>query len=112
MFKELCDMLFDYQNLSDFFNVLFKVLKVENDNEISGGKGCVREVIIFSVCFKEEIIYVDINGIEYRVVDDFLVKVYRGVIVFMQQENLINVFYCIICWVFWYILNWLLMCLL
>ena len=55
--KELCDTLLDHQNLSDFFNASFKVLKAENDNEISGGKGCVREVTILGVRFKEEIVH-------------------------------------------------------
>ena len=36
--KELRDTLLDHQNLSDFFNASFKVLKAENDNEISGGR--------------------------------------------------------------------------
>lgn len=95
--KELCDTLLDHQNLSDFFNASFKVLKAENDNEISGGKGCVREVTILSVRFKEEIIHADTNGIEYRVVDDFPVKAHRGVIAFTQQENSTNVSYRITC---------------
>mgnify|MGYP000253332752 CR=1 FL=1 len=106
--KELCDTLLDHQNLSDFFNASFKVLKAENDNEISGGKGCVREVTILSVRFKEEIIHADTNGIEYRVVDDFPVKAHRGVIAFTQQENSTNVSYRITCRAPWYIPNWLL----
>ena len=100
--KELCDTLLDHQNLSDFFNASFKVLKAENDNEISGGKGCVREVTILSVRFKEEIIHADTNGIEYRVVDDFPVKAHRGVIAFTQQENSTNVSYRITCRAPWY----------
>ena len=106
--KELCDTLLDHQNLSDFFNASFKVLKAENDNEISGGKGCVREVTILSVRFKEEIIHADTNGIEYRVVDDFPVKAHRGVIAFTQQENSTNVSYRITCRAPWYIPSWLL----
>jgi hypothetical protein len=106
--KELRDTLLDHQNLSDFFNASFKVLKAENDNEISGGKGCVREVSILSVRFKEEIIHADTNGIEYRVVDDFPVKAHRGVIAFTQQENSTNVSYRITCRAPWYIPNWLL----
>lgn len=106
--KELRDTLLDHQNLSDFFNASFKVLKAENDNEISGGKGCVREVTILGVRFKEEIIHADTNGIEYRVVDDFPVKAHRGVIAFTQQENSTNVSYRITCRAPWYIPNWLL----
>ncbi|MGE6417531.1 SRPBCC family protein [Alteromonas macleodii] len=106
--KELCDTLLDHQNSSDFFNASFKVLKAENDNEISGGKGCVREVTILSVRFKEEIIHADTNGIEYRVVDDFPVKAHRGVIAFTQQENSTNVSYRITCRAPWYIPSWLL----
>jgi len=106
--KELRDTLLDHQNLSDFFNASFKVLKAENDNEISGGKGCVREVSILSVRFKEEIIHADTNGIEYRVVDDFPVKAHRGVIAFTQQENSTNVSYRITCRAPWYIPSWLL----
>ena len=89
--KELRDTLLDHQNLSDFFNASFKVLKAENDNEISGGKGCVREVTILGVRFKEEIVRADTNGIEYRVVDDFPVKAHRGVIAFTQIPAELNI---------------------
>ena len=106
--KELRDTLLDHQNLSDFFNASFKVLKSENDNEVSGGKGCVREVTILGVRFKEEIVRADTNGIEYRVVDDFPVKAHRGVIAFMLQENATKVSYRITCRAPWYIPSWLL----
>ena len=106
--KELRDTLLDHQNLSDFFNASFKVLKAENDNEISGGKGCVREVTILGVRFKEEIVRADANGIEYRVVDDFPVKAHRGAIAFTSQENVTKVSYRITCRAPWYIPSWLL----
>ena len=106
--KELRDTLLDHQNLSDFFNASFKVMKSENDNEVSGGKGCVREVTILGVRFKEEIVRADTNGIEYRVVDDFPVRAHRGVIAFTPQENATKVSYRITCRAPWYIPSWLL----
>lgn len=104
----LRDTLLNHQSLSDFFNATFKVLKVENDGEVSGGVGCVREVNILGVRFKEEIVHADTNGIEYRVVDDFPVKAHRGVIAFTRQENATNVSYRITCRAPWYMPSWLL----
>ncbi|TKB03214.1 SRPBCC family protein [Alteromonas portus] len=106
--QELRDTLLAHQNLSDFFNASFKVLKAENDNEVSGGKGCVREVTILGVRFKEEIVHADTNGIEYRVVDDFPVTAHRGTIAFTRRENATKVSYRITCRAPWYIPNWLL----
>ena len=104
----LRDTLLDHPNLSDLFDASFKVLKTENDGEISGGVGCVREVSILGVRFKEEIVHADTNGIEYRVVDDFPVKAHRGVIAFTPQENTVNVSYRITCRAPWYMPSWLL----
>ena len=106
--QELCAILLDHPNLSNFFNASFKVLKAENDNEVSGGKGCVREVTILCVRFKEEIVHADTNGIEYRVVDDFPVKAHRGVIAFKAQGSRTTVSYRITCRTPWHIPNWLL----
>ena len=104
----LRDTLLDHQSLSDFFNASFKVLRVENDGEVSGGVGSVREVNILGVRFKEEIVKADTDGIEYRVVDDFPVKDHRGVIRFFAQDSLTKVSYRIRCCTPWYIPNWLL----
>ena len=104
----LRDTLLNHQSLSDFFNATFKVLKVENDAEVSGGVGCVREVCILGVRFKEEIVKADTDGIEYCVVDDFPVKDHRGVIRFFAQGSLTQVSYRISCCAPWYIPNWLL----
>ena len=104
----LHDALLDHQNLSDFFNASFKVLRAENHGEVSGGKGCVREVTILGVRFKEEIIQADANGIEYRVVDDFPVKAHWGVIRFSAQGCQTKVSYRITCRAPWYMPNWLL----
>lgn len=104
----LRDTLLNHQSLSDFFNATFKVLKVENDGEVSGGVGCVREVCILGIRFKEEIVKADTDGIEYRVVDDFPVKDHRGVIRFFAQGSLTKVSYRISCCAPWYIPNGLL----
>ncbi|AXT39394.1 SRPBCC family protein [Alteromonas sp. BL110] len=104
----LRDTLLDHQNLSDFFNASFKVLKDENDGEVSGGVGCVREVSILGVRFKEEIVKADTSGIDYRVVDDFPVHAHRGSIRFSAQGSLTKVFYRISCCAPWYMPNWLL----
>ena len=106
--QALRDTLLDHQNLSDFFNASFKVLRAANNSEVSGGVGCVREVNILGVSFKEEIVKADTDGIEYRVVDDFPVKDHRGVIRFSVQGSLTKVSYRISCCAPWYIPNWLL----
>jgi len=106
--QALRDILLDHHNLSDFFNASFSVLRQENTNEISGGKGCVREVSILGVRFKEEMVHADDKRIEYRVVDDFPVQAHTGSIEFVPQENATLVSYQITCRAPWYIPRWLL----
>lgn len=106
--RALRDTLLDHQNLSDFFNASFKVIQPEDDNEVGGGKGCVRAVTILGVCFKEQIVHADDQYIEYSVVGDFPVKQHTGVITFTAHENHTQVSYRITCRAPWYLPAWLL----
>ena len=85
--RALRDTLLDHQNLSDFFNASFKVLQPEDDNEVSGGKGCVRAVTILGVCFKEKIVHADDQYIEYTVVGDFPVKQHTGLLTYSNTAQ-------------------------
>lgn len=105
---QLRDTLLNHQHLSDFFNASFSVLKKENSGEITGGKGCVREVTILGVRFKEEIVHADLTRIEYRVVNNFPVKQHKGLIEFTPHQNTTTVSYRITCAAPWYLPSWLL----
>lgn len=104
----LRDTLLDHQNLGDFFNATFNVVVPENSREICGGKGCIREVTILGVCFREQVVHADDEYIEYKVLNDFPVKQHKGVISFTPHENSTLVSYRITCSAPWYLPNWLL----
>lgn len=78
----LLNTLLDHSNLGRFFNAKFQVLRPANKGEISGGKGCIRQVSILGVNFEEQITQADQTGICYQVLNDFPVRQHRGEIHF------------------------------
>ncbi|WP_249297152.1 SRPBCC family protein [Pseudoalteromonas phenolica] len=99
----LLNTLLDHSNLDRFFNAKFKVLKPANKDEITGGKGCIRQVSILGVCFEEQIIQADQTGICYQVLNDFPVRQHRGEIHFQKTGEHTQISYRIQCQSPWYI---------
>lgn len=99
----LLNALLDHSNLDRFFNAKFKVLKPADKGEISGGKGCIRQVSILGISFEEQIVQAEQAGICYRVLNDFPVRQHRGEIHFHKIGEHTQVSYRIQCQSPWYI---------
>ncbi|TLX47463.1 SRPBCC family protein [Pseudoalteromonas phenolica] len=99
----LLNALLDHSNLDRFFNAKFKVLKPADKDEITGGKGCIRQVSILYVNFEEQITKADQTGICYQVLNDFPVRQHRGKIHFHKIGEHTQVSYRIQCQSPWYI---------
>lgn len=99
----LLNALLDHSNLDRFFNAQFKVLKPANKDEMTGGKGCIRQVSILGVSFEEQITQADHTGICYQVLNDFPVRQHRGEIRFHKTDEHTQVSYRIQCQSPWYI---------
>ena len=71
-------MLLAQENLERFFHAKFRIVQGEDEGEISGGKGSVRQVTIGKHQFKEEIISATKNHICYRIIGDEPVSNHQG----------------------------------
>jgi len=76
--SQIQKVLLTHENLGRFFNAEFSIVKTGNEGEISGGKGCVRQVTIGKHQFKEEIISATDNHICYRIIGDGPVSNHQG----------------------------------
>lgn len=99
----LLNTLLDHSNLDRFFNAKFKVLKPADKGELSGGKGCIRQISIWGISFEEQITRADQTRICYRVLNDFPVRQHRGEIHFHKIGEHTQVAYRIQCKSPWYI---------
>jgi len=70
--------LLDHQQLDRFFNAKFSIIKKENNGELTGGKGAVRQVTIGKIIFQEQIISADNNHICYRIIGKGPVSAHQG----------------------------------
>jgi len=71
-------ILLEHQHLDRFFNAKFSIVKRENDGELTGGKGAVRQVSIGKIVFKEQIISAEDNHICYRIIGKGPVSEHQG----------------------------------
>ncbi|WP_040642173.1 SRPBCC family protein [Pseudoalteromonas spongiae] len=95
--------LIDHENLNQFFNASFKVVKPQDNNEPIGGKGCVRQISLLGITFLEEIIHASEREIRYRVLNDFPVKDHLGVFTLQPHGKHTIVTYTIQCNSPWYL---------
>ena len=65
--KQIISTLLDHQQLHRFFNAKFKLLQAQNEGQIEGGKGAVRQVKIGKITFSEQVISADQNHISYQI---------------------------------------------
>ena len=70
--------LLDHQNLHRFFNAGFTLSKPQNDGEVDGGKGSIRQITIGRFQFFEEIIKAEEDHICYRIVGKAPVSDHEG----------------------------------
>jgi hypothetical protein len=83
---QIREMLLDHEQLNRFFNAEFKLIRKENDAEIKGGKGAIRQISMMGVKFQELIINADNKQISYRIIGNKPVADHRGDILFSQSD--------------------------
>jgi len=95
--EQLLNVLLDHLQLERFFKARFALVKPEDEGQISGGKGCIRQVTIGREKFLEEIIAASVSGICYQIIGPGPVSDHRGEIAFKQQAGSTLVEYKIGC---------------
>lgn len=83
--QELLEVMLDHVNLTRFFKAKFAVIQSANPSEVSGGKGCVRQVTSGKSQFLEEITAASDKGISYRIVGEGPVTDHCGDIFFQNN---------------------------
>ena len=104
---QISEKLLDHEQLSRFFNAEFKLIRKENEGEIKGGKGSIRQISMMGVTFKERIIDANNSHISYHIIGNKPVAEHRGDILFSENDNsetpLTEVTYNINCKAPWWI---------
>lgn len=107
--EALLQVLLKHENLDRFFNARFSIVHDQDNNEIDGGKGCIREVTTAGLTFQEQILKADDDAIEYRIIGNFVLKNHFGKIVFCPNNNssaiITDVEYSIVFQTPWYLPN-------
>ncbi|MBH0075568.1 SRPBCC family protein [Pseudoalteromonas sp. SWYJ118] len=110
--KQIISTLLDHQQLHRFFNAKFTLLQAQDEGQIEGGKGSVRQVKIGKITFSEQIISADQNLISYQIVGDKPVANHRGDIYLTANKDINTLVtelnYCISCSAPWWMPNALL----
>jgi hypothetical protein len=76
--EHVSQVLLAHAQLDRFFNAKIKLLKSENDGELVGGKGAIRQIAIGKIVFNEEIISASNEHICYRIVGNWPVSNHQG----------------------------------
>ena len=64
---EVAKVLLDHQALDRFFNAKFVLVNPENQGELPGGKGAIRQINMLGSEFQEKIISADEHHIKYQI---------------------------------------------
>jgi hypothetical protein len=106
------DILLEHEQLNRFFNADFLLLKEQDEGELKGGKGAVRQVHMIGVTFEERIISADSNHISYQIIGNKPVAGHRGDIYFSKGNNsatpITEITYNISCKTPWWLPNFVL----
>ena len=81
------EVLLEHEKLERYFNAEFTLLKKQNEGEIKGGKGAVRQISMMGISFEEIIVSADNNHINYRIIGNKPVADHRGYIHFSQNNG-------------------------
>jgi len=85
--SQIKQTLLKHEQLDRFFNANFLLIKKQNEGEIKGGKGTVRQVSMIGVQFEERIISADNNHISYQIIGNKPVADHRGDIYFCNESE-------------------------
>ncbi len=76
--SKIQSVLLEHEKLGRFFNAQFCLVKAENEGELSGGKGSIRQITIGKYQFKEEIVSATSHHICYRIIGEGPVSNHQG----------------------------------
>jgi len=79
--------MLEHEQLNRFFNADFLLIKEQNEGEVKGGKGAIRQVTISGIKFEEQIVSADNNHISYHIIGNKPVADHRGDIQFCVDNN-------------------------
>ncbi|MFT4810190.1 MAG: hypothetical protein ACI9LX_003553 [Paraglaciecola sp.] len=85
--SQVRDILLEHEHLCRFFNARFSLIKAQNEAEISGGTGSVRQVSMLGGKFQERIINADDKQISYQIIGNKPVAHHRGDIYFRSNNS-------------------------
>ncbi|PKG99249.1 SRPBCC family protein [Paraglaciecola sp. MB-3u-78] len=85
--SQVRETLLDHEHLNRFFNATFLLLKTQNEGEIRGGKGSIRQVSMLGGKFQEQIISADDKHISYQIMGNKPVALHRGDISFDTDNS-------------------------
>jgi hypothetical protein len=85
--SQVRDVLLKHEQLNQFFNAKFVLIQKQNEGEISGGKGSIRQVSMLGGTFEELIISADQHHISYQIIGNKPVASHRGDIYFHADNN-------------------------
>lgn len=79
--------LLDHNNLGRFFNAKITVTHPQNEGEIVGGKGTIRQIQSGRTAFKEQILSVSPEHISYKIIGKAPVSDHQGDIYLTEKVN-------------------------
>lgn len=85
--SQIRNILLEHEQLNRFFNANFLLINKQNEGEIKGGKGAIRQVSMTGVTFEEQIISADDTHISYQIIGNKPVAEHRGDIYFCSDSN-------------------------
>jgi len=84
------EILLEHEQLDRFFNADFILVRKQNEGEVEGGKGAIRQIRMMGIKFEEVIVCADDNHIFYQIMGNKPVSEHRGNIHFSQANNTIT----------------------
>jgi hypothetical protein len=113
--SQVRDTLLEHEHLCRFFNARFLLIKAQNESEISGGTGSIRQVSMLGGKFQEQIISADDKQISYQIIGNKPVSQHRGDIYFHTNNSpesstapMTEITYNISCKGPWWVLDYIL----
>lgn len=76
--EKISQVLLDHQQLDRFFNAKIALVNNQNDGQLIGGEGAVRQISIGKIIFEEKIVSASLEHICYRIIGNWPVSDHQG----------------------------------
>lgn len=96
--SEISKILLAHQQLGRFFDGKFSLLKSADKDEVTGGKGAIREITLAGVTFSEQILQANTSHIRYAIIGERPLSCHQGNIYLDEQTPVLTrMRYTIVC---------------